>query len=297
MEVRQLRSFVAAAELGSFTQAAGVIGVTQAAISQQVAALEKELQVSLFQRQGRGVALTERGHQLHGQAREIITLVDRALLEVGNLPRQLSGTLRIATSTVPSEWLLPELLAAFRSQWPGVHEALAVSDSRLAAEAVQSGAADVGFVGQLPASTQLQSHAVAEDELVLVVASDHSLASKGRTTLRQLPRLPLIVREPGSASRHCVEQELEHHGIAAGELAIAMEANSNGAIRAAVEQGIGAAFLSARSVRTMRGLVAITVRGFHPRRQLYLIHTPRSLQSELVQQFVTFVTEWRGSPS
>ena len=297
MEVRQLRSFVAAAELGSFTRAAGLIGVTQAAISQQVAALEKELQVSLFQRQGRGVTLTERGHQLHQQAREIITLVDRALLEVGNLPRQLTGTLRIASSTVPSEWLLPELLAAFRTQWPGVHETLAVSDSQLAAAAVQSGAADVGFVGQLPSSSQLESYPVAEDELVLVVASDHPLAATGRTTLKQLSRLPLIVREPGSASRHCVEQELLLHGVAADDLVIALEANSNGAIQAAVEQGIGAAFLSAHSVRTLRGLAAIKVRGFHPRRQLYLVHTARSLQSEIVDKFVTFVTEWRSSAS
>jgi len=293
MEVRHLRSFVAAAELGSFTAAAMQLDVTQAAISQQVAVLEGELKVSLFRRLGRGVQLTDRGQQLYEHAETILDLVDKAVSQVGNIPQELSGTLHIATSTVPSEWLLPELLAEFRSRWPAVRESLAVSDSRLAAEAVESGEADVGFVGALPRSSTLEARPVAEDELVLVVAKGHPLAGTRMTTLKQLQHQQLIVREPGSASRSCVERELEDKGLAPGDFMIAMEVNSNAAIRAAVEQGVGVAFLSARSSHQLSGLVPIKVRGFHPRRQLYVVHRPASTQSEIVGQFLEFVAQWQ----
>tara|TARA_B100000809_G_scaffold28094_2_gene24382 strand:+ start:211 stop:1101 length:891 start_codon:yes stop_codon:yes gene_type:complete len=293
MEVRHLRSFVAAAELGSFTAAAMQLEVTQAAISQQVAVLEGELKVSLFRRLGRGVQLTDRGQQLYEHAETILDLVDKAVSQVGNIPQELSGTLHIATSTVPSEWLLPELLAEFRSRWPAVRESLAVSDSRLAAEAVESGDADVGFVGALPRSSTLEARPVAEDELVLVVARGHPLAGTRMTTLKQLQHQQLIVREPGSASRSCVERELKDKGLVPGDFTIAMEVNSNAAIRAAVEQGVGVAFLSARSSHQLSGLVPIKVRGFHPRRQLYVVHRPASSQSEIVGQFLEFVAQWQ----
>ena len=293
MEIRHLRSFVAAAELGSFTRAAGLLDVTQAAISQQVAVLEGELKVSLFRRLGRGVELTERGQQLYKHAQDILGLVEKAAAEVGNIRPQLSGTLHIATSTVPSEWLLPELLAEFRSCWPGVRESLAVSDSRLAAAAVESGEADVGFVGAVPRSSTLEARPVAEDELVLVVSRDHPLAGKKMTTLKQLQGQQLIVREPGSASRSCVERELEEKGLAPDDFTIAMEVNSNAAIRAAVEQGVGVAFLSARSSHQLSGLVAIKVRGFHPRRQLYVVHRPGRMQSEIARHFLEFVEQWQ----
>ena len=111
MELRLLTTFAAAAEQHSFTRAAKTLELTQAAISQQIAALEKELGGVLFERQSRGVQLTERGQRLYAYARKILDLVDEAAVQVGQVEQRLSGNLRIATSTVPSEWLLPELLS------------------------------------------------------------------------------------------------------------------------------------------------------------------------------------------
>jgi DNA-binding transcriptional LysR family regulator len=286
--------FAAAAEWESFTRAAEVLEVTQAAVSQQVAALERELGVELFDRGGRGVRLTVQGRRLHGYARQILDLVEEALHKVGEAEQQLSGDLRIATSTVPSEWLLPELLAQFRVRWPHVRESLIVSDSRQATAAVEAGQVDVGFVGELPRSSQLEARAVAEDELVLFVAKDHSLAANGFTTLKQLRREPLIVREPGSASRGCVERALHEHGLSPAELTIAMEVNSNDAIRAAVERGVGVAFLSGRSNFHQTGMAPIKVRGFHPQRQLYVIRDLGRIPPTPARHFLAFVEQWRA---
>jgi DNA-binding transcriptional LysR family regulator len=293
MELRTLRTFVAAAERGNFTRAAERLELTQAAVSQQIAALETELDTKLFERQGRGVRLAGSGERLYEYARRILDLVDEATREVGGGQRSLTGNLRIATSTVPAEWLVPELLSEFRVLWPQVHESLTVSDSTQAADAVESGAADLGFVGALPRSSSLHASPVAEDELVLVVGADHPLAAKGTTTLKQLRNEPLIVREAGSASRRCVESALEEHQHSADEFTIAMESNSNDAIRAAVKRGVGVAFLSRLTSRDDPGLVAVRIRGFHARRQLYVVSDPARLPETAARQFLDFVQAWR----
>ncbi len=295
MELRHLQAFAAAAERESFTRAAESLKVTQAAVSQQVAALEEELSTALFERRGRGVRLTGQGRQLYGFARQILDLVQEARCQIGESAGEVSGELAIASSTVPAEWLLPELLAEFRARFPQVRESLVVSDSRLATAAVEAGEADVGFVGEPPRSSRLEAHPVAEDELMLFAAADHPLAGKGTATLKQLCRLPLIVREPGSASRGCVEQALQDRHVPLDELNIIMEVNSNDAIRAAVERGVGVAFLSERANRQQAGLAAVKVRGFRPRRQLYVIHNARRLPAAAARQFLAFLQQWRPS--
>jgi LysR family transcriptional regulator, low CO2-responsive transcriptional regulator len=295
MELRHLRSFAAAAERQSFTRAAESLSLTQAAVSQHIATLEKELETELFERKGRGVSLTVAGRRMYEYARQILDLVAEATSQVASVDQQVAGVLRVATSTVPSEWLVPELLAGFRARYPDVRESLTVSDSRVATLAVESGEVDVGFVGELPRSSELEAQAVAEDELVLVVAADHHFAKKGFTTLKQLIREPLIVREPGSGTRRCIEQAMEEQGVSPSKLHIAMEINSNEAIRAAVERRAGVAFLSQREKRHETGLTTITVRSFHPRRQLYVINNPLRALPTPARQFLAFVKEWHKS--
>lgn len=293
MELRHLRAFSAAAVHQSFTRAARDLGVTQAAVSQQVAALEKEFGAELFERVGRGVRLTDSGRRLHDHAFRILELVDEATREMGSTEQPVTGNLRIASSTVPSEWLLPELLLEFRASRPYVRESLLISDSRTAALAVESGDADVGFVGELPQSSALQAEPIVKDELVLVVGTNHPLANKGTTTLKQLRSESLIVREPGSGSRRCVERALEEQQQTPADFTIAMEVNSNDAIRAAVRRGVGVSFLSHRTGGESTGLVPVGVRGFHPRRQLYLIRDPSRAPPTPARNFLEFVEEWR----
>jgi len=292
MELRHLQTFSEAAERESFTRAAESLHITQAAVSQHVAALETELQASLFDRRGRGVRLTENGRQMYQYARRILELVAEASTTLSASTQHISGDLAIAASSVPAEWLVPELLVEFRDRYPEIRESLSVSDSSVATTAIETGDADVGFVGEVPRSSQLKSTAVVQDELVLVSAADHPWTGTGTTTLKQLCQQPLIVREPGSGSRRCVEQALRQHGISPTDLTIAMEVNSNDAIRAAVERGVGVAFLSQRDKRHEFGLAHITIRGFHARRHLYLVYNPTRPLADPARTFVDFVEQW-----
>jgi DNA-binding transcriptional LysR family regulator len=117
-QLPHLETFARAAELSSFTACARALGLTQAAVSQRIAALEQELGVSLFRRQGGRVLLTDEGRRLHGYAQRIRELHRQARQEVSGKPVPLTGELSLAASSVPGEHLLPELLAAFRQRSP-----------------------------------------------------------------------------------------------------------------------------------------------------------------------------------
>lgn len=296
MEIRHLQTFVIAAESQSFTRAAETLGLTQAAVSQHVATLEKELRTALFDRGSRSVVLTDAGRRTYNRARQVLELVaDLRQLE-GEQPPAITGVIKIACSTVPSEWLLPELLARFRQLYPDVRESVSVFDSAAAINAVGSGAADVGLVGELPRAASLCAQAVARDEITLVVPPGHELARRKSIKPEELRGQPLIVRQPGSGSRRCVEQALANAGLAATELWYSMEFNSNDAIRAAVERGIGASFLSARAItRAIRDqrLVPIELDGVRAVRDLYLITDSQRLPSRTVRAFLDMVDDWR----
>lgn len=295
MELRHLVSFTKSAERQSFTRAAEELSVTQAAISQHIAALEKELNVSLFERAGRTVIPTEAGQRFYEYAQQILNLVEEARNNLSKEKTSLRGTLQIATSTVPAETILPELLESFFHLHPDIRESVTVSDSKTAAQTVETGKADVALIGSLPEDLHLSASPLCSDDLVFLVAPDHPLAAKKRITLKQIWDEPLILREPGSGSRRCIEQALQEQGTSLRDLKIIMEVNSNDAIRSSVQRGLGATFLSKRIVErdlSENRLCTIPVQGIQFKRQLYLVTNPDRLPTAPLRAFLDFIEQW-----
>src|SRR5687767_9768643 len=113
-----LPTFSQVAELCSFTAAAKALGLTQAAVSQRIQALEKALGKSLFRRAGGRVVLTKAGHKLHEYSQRILELHREARREVTGCEIAPRGDLFLAASSIPGEHLLPGLLAAFKKKYP-----------------------------------------------------------------------------------------------------------------------------------------------------------------------------------
>ncbi len=249
LELPYLQTFAWAAELSSFTAAADSLLITQAAVSQRIHALEQDLGVALFERRGGRVFLTEVGQRLHIYAQRILDLHREARQQVTGKKTPVTGDLLLAASSIPGEHLLPGVLAVFRKQYPQIRVRATALDSMAVLDQVERAKVHLGLVGRKSDSQHLEFRPFATDEMVLVVPPDHSWRRRKRVSFRQFSQQPLIVREPGSGSRWCLEQALAENRRALADLQIALELGSNEAIKEAILEGVGVAVLSNLAVR------------------------------------------------
>jgi DNA-binding transcriptional LysR family regulator len=245
MTLDQLRIFVAVAERQHVTRAARALNLAQSAASHAIAALEARHDTRLFDRVGRRIELTEAGHVFLAEARAVLAraeIAELALSEFGNLTR---GTLSVyASQTIASYWL-PRHLVAFRRAYPGIQLRLTIDNTVEAAAAVESGAAELGFVEGAVENEHFDSTPVARDQLVVVVGPEHPWVGRARLAPSDLIEAEWVLREPGSGTRSVFEEALAHVGIEPSALRVQLELPSNEAVRAAVEAGLGATAISA----------------------------------------------------
>src|SRR5262245_31778366 len=291
-ELPHLATFATVAESGGFTAAAFELGITQAAVSQRIAVLEKELRVSLFDRRAGRISLTEAGQRLYPFARQILELHGQAQTEIGGFRPTVAGDLPLAASSVPGECLLPALLSAFHEKYPSIHVQATVSDSGAVMQDVIKGRATLGLVGQEADKPSLEFRPIGGDTLVLVVAPGHRFALRKRIPLKALPSEPLIIRELGSGSRCTLEKSLERSGTSLAGLNITLELGSNAAMKDAVKRGLGIAFLSRLAVQRELDadeLRAVAVSGLSLDRRFYVVHDRRRPLSPAASAFLNFL--------
>jgi LysR family transcriptional regulator, low CO2-responsive transcriptional regulator len=287
-----LDTFAEAAERSSFTAAARALGITQAAVSQRIQALERELGVALFRRARGKVELTDAGRRLHEYARRILELHGEARAQVTGRETPVAGELAIAASSVPGDHLLPALLAAFGPKHPHVRVRATVSDSADVIGQLERGEVSVGLVGQKPDDPHLEARHLAGDRMVLVVPPGHALARKKSVSLAALAAHPLILRESGSGLRHSFEAALARAGRSLADLRVALELGSNEAIQGAVLRGVGVAVLSALAVRkevTAGRLVALTIDGLVCDREMFVVTDRRRVLPTPARLFVNLL--------
>lgn len=251
MELRQLRVFRTVARRLSFTRAAEEIGYAQSSVTAQVKSLERQLGVALFDRLGRGIALTDAGRRLLGHAEALLELEERARVEVagGDEP---TGTLRVSAPETLTTYRLPPVLASFRERHPGVRQIFypnptGTLDSRLERE-LREGVVDLAFVIEEPgrgSGPEIRSETLAVERLALVAPPDHPLSRAGVVTPEDISRETMLLTEKGCGYRNMFERGLEASGV---RLDQAVEFASGEAIKRCVVSGMGLAVLSEVSV-------------------------------------------------
>lgn len=244
LTLEQLRIFVAVAERQHVTQAARALNLAQSAASAAIAALEDRYQTALFHRVGRGITLTEAGHLFLVEAKAVLARADmaeRALTELAGLQR---GQLRVqASQTIASYWL-PRRLVDFHTAYPGVELAVEIGNTREAAQAVLSGAAEIGLVEGAVEESALSQVQVGSDRLAVLVTPDHPWATRRRLDAKDLSDQPWVLREVGSGTRSTLEAAVRDIGVDPATLSVSMTLPSNEAVLAAAEAGAGATALS-----------------------------------------------------
>src|SRR5262249_6552353 len=150
--------------------------------------------------------------------------------------------LRIVASATAAAYYLPPLLTRVRQRYPDIRVHLDVANSQRVRDRIVTLEGDVGVLGVETAHPDLVFERLGEDPLAVVVAPDHSWGRRRHVSLAELAAQPLIVREPGSASRQLIERRLHRVGV---RVEPSMEIASNEVIKRAVEMGNGVSLMSA----------------------------------------------------
>jgi LysR family transcriptional regulator, hydrogen peroxide-inducible genes activator len=284
MDLPSLRAVLKIAQRGSFSQAARDLGVTQPAISQQVARLESEFGRSLFDRQGRSVTLTEAGEKLCRHAQQIIALADDARRIVTDDGE--SGRIVIAAIPTIAPYLLPEVLSGFRDDHPQaqveVHEE--VTSSLL--QRSSNGEIDLGLLA-LPAERKyLHFERLYDEELLLVVPAAHPLAKAKKVRLEDLQEEPFVLLDEahclsGDIRSFCLRKRFQP--VATGrttQLTTVLEL-------VALGHGISLIPEMARRLDHDPRRVYRSLDGPRPKRTIAICWNPERYQSKLMKQLIT----------
>ncbi len=270
MELRQLQHAIAVVDEGGFTAAADAVGITQPALSQSIAALERTLGVQLFVR-GRQVALTSAGEAFLGPARQVLrdaAAVRDAAAEVAELRAGRLDLVALPTLAVDP---LADLVGRFRAAHPGVTVRVAAPDLRVAVlDQVRRGDAELGLAEVVDLPAGLDVRPVASQEVVLVAPPGTRLAQSRRVPRQRLGELDLISTPIGTSTRSLLDDACAGAGV---EPRVVVETAHREALAPLVVAGAGAALLAAPQARQAAAGGAVVARLDPPlRRDVGFLH-------------------------
>lgn len=242
IDLKQLKAFSTLAEFGSFSRSAGVLGIAQPALSRQIKALEQELGVELFYRNGRGTVLTEAGKVLNQYAKDVIDTVDRAASEVTALRSSPRGTIVIGLPPSVGIVLTVPLVQHFREAFPLISLRVMEGFSGHVLEWLLTGKIDVAVLYNAPRTGSLRAEPLLTDELFLLGPAQGGPLPDGETVpARMLSQIPLILPARPHGLRMLVDSRLGEAGIVPR---VEIEVEAMPSTLGLVEKGVGYTILS-----------------------------------------------------
>jgi DNA-binding transcriptional LysR family regulator len=240
INLNHLRIFYYAAREKNLTKAAEALFVTQPAVTMQIKALEQYLGVTLFRKRGKFLELTEEGSELYKYAQKIFGIVDEMEHALKGFASLTHGSLIIGTTRSFARYLMPGLVSGYQEKFPGIKVSLEVGSSSEIAEGVAAFKYDLALIGRIPLPAKVKAIPFKAEEFCLVASPYHPLAGKGVISWEELEKEPIIIREPGSGSRHFMLSLLSSHGV---KPSVLLEAGSVEFIKEYVIQSRGISFL------------------------------------------------------
>lgn len=288
---RQLRVFTEVARQLSFSRAAEALHLTPPAVTMQVKELEGHVGLPLFERQGRQISLTMAGEYFLVYAKRLLSTLKDADNVMARFKRVETGVLTIGLISTAG-YFLPQLLAHFQGEHPGVDVRLQVTgNSEKLVRLLQSGEVDLAVMGRPPKEYAMRAEPFGGHPMVFVCPPGHPLLGVGHPPVKTLVNHPLIAREVGAEVRQVLDNYLKDHQIAPR---IAMEIASNETVKASVVAGLGVALISLHAVtqEVRHGVLHIVDFEDTPiMRTWNIVHEASKVLSPAAEAFRYFVLE------
>jgi DNA-binding transcriptional LysR family regulator len=293
MNFSQLHCFVALDEIGSFTEAAHTLGLTQSTVSHALTDLEHELGVTLLERNSKGVvALTSTGKKIIPHVRALLAQAGAIEQEAKAAYGESSGKLRLGSVFSFCPDLLASVLTCFRAAYPDIEVVLFEGSLQEVVEWIGSSVVDVGFV--LHPAYGIESTLITTDELCVLVPSEHHLRTRMAVTIKELRKEALIMAKTG-----CAFQVMEMAGIKPSEIkpSIRYQASDSATILAMVREELGITLLPRMMLpKKPEGMVALPLDPPH-HLQIGLAVRSHKMASRSVELFIQTALAWTKEPA
>jgi DNA-binding transcriptional LysR family regulator len=299
MNLDYLKTYIEVVQLGSFSEVAKKLAISQPAVSFQIQKLEQYLGVRLIDRSQKTLTLTEAGKRFLHFAESVEKERSRLQHDLDQMREEVTGNLIVTASTIPGEFLIPSILSEFKTLHPAIRAQVRISDSFKVISEVRDGSYEVGFCGIAPKGQDLEVFNVAEDEIVLIVFPEHPFAERSEVSLTELHREPFISREETSGTQQSLEALLSQVGVDLKTWTPNLILDTTQAVVAAVEGRAGIAFVSNLAIKKSLalGLVKqVKVNGLKLKRDFYCIYRRERMVSRLLEEFITFVQDRSPHP-
>lgn len=289
MELKQLRSFAAVVRYGSFTEASEKLYLSQPTVSSHVQALEEELGKRLILRTTKSLEVSPLGHAVYRRAVDILELQRQIVELCSHNNRKM---IRLGASTIPSAYVLPQLLPEFGQMHPEIYFTVQQSNSQGVEDGLLDGLFDVGLMG-MKGDDRLTCIPFCEDRIVLITPVTDiylSMADQPEIPLTELLKQPMILREKASGSRKTAERFLDSTGVSEEQLHVVARINDQEAIKNLVSGGLGISLISERAVQNFvegKRVLKFDLPGQNTR-NLYLAHRREYILPSHVKEFLAF---------
>lgn len=277
------RAFVKTVETGSFTKAAEELHYAQSSVSKMIADLEKEWNVTLLERDRGGVHITTSGEQILPYARQLLDDYARLASHVSQLNGIQSGIVRIGTfSSVAIHWL-PNIVAEFQKDYPGIEYELLLGDYEEVERWIEEGRVDCGFL-RLPTHAHFDEIFLEEDEYKVVLPLGHPLATQKKVRIEQLEDEPFLLLEHGGKTE--VSDILKQSNV---HPQIRFTTWEDYAIMAMVEKGLGIGILPQLILQKIPYNIAVRELEKPYYRRIGLAIKDRSRVAPAVEKFIEYL--------
>ena len=281
---QHLRTLVTVVRTGSFAAAARHLGYTGSAVSQQISALERAVKMPLFERSAQSIRPTPVAEFLVGRAQEVLTALGTLDEDIRGLADGSIGRLRLGSFPTASERLIPPALAQYVQSHPAVAVELDEGEPDELVQRLQVGELDLALVYRYdlvphPWPHGLRSTRLMDEDLILLLPSDHRLAQVDEIRLEQLENDTWVTSQESMAGAACLRRSCASAGFAPR---IGFRSNDYDVVREFVRSRLGIALIPALAHVAIRDIAARRVLGLSARRHVLTLHRADQMNPAII---------------
>jgi len=289
MKIERIKTFINLVDLESYSLTAEKFEISQPAVSMQIKSLEKYFETELIHKEKGQINLSPAGKIVYQEGKKILKRWGYLKQRVESKKNMKIKKLKIASSTIPSVYLLPEIISTLNKNIDDLKTEVSVGDSRAMINLLENSEVDLIIVGSKPQNNKFNAIELCSDHLSLIAPLNHALIEEEKVFLAELQNQNLLMREEGSGTRKATISAFEEAGLKTDDFNVISQLGSTEAVISAVESGLGISFISkiaAKKAAICRRVAEIKIVDVEYERKFYLAYNKNRHDDYLINIFI-----------